>query len=233
MTKKRLSPKSLSIIYYLNLSILDKSKCQTPGSQVFFECFALERLDLPNLTTFTALNLANFARSCHQLKEVNMPKVTTLPGSAFMDCYSLVQMDLPEVTELGQDVFSNCKSLAKVSMPKVTVLPQKTFAGCIAFNAESGLGAVTEIGHSTFANCIGMTSAILWNVTKIGASAFKGCTSLNALSLGAISDVNSTAFDGVDTESCTLTFKGTPSAGNLDRDNKMWAGKKWKIINVN
>lgn len=107
------------------------------GSQVFFECVSLERLDLPNLTTFTQLNLANFARSCHNLKEVNMPKVTSLPGSAFMDCYSLVQIDLPEVTELGQDVFWNCKSLSKVSLPKLKELPQRTFAGCIAFDFDA------------------------------------------------------------------------------------------------
>lgn len=107
------------------------------GSQVFFECISLERLDLPNLTTFTQLNLGNFARSCYNLKEVNMPKVTTLPGSAFMDCYSLVQIDLPEVTELGQDVFWNCKSLSKVSLPKLKELPQRTFAGCIAFDFDA------------------------------------------------------------------------------------------------
>ena len=202
------------------------------GSQVFFECISLERLDLPNLTTFTDLTMANFARSCHNLKEVNMPKVTTLPGSAFMDCYSLVQIDLPEVTELGQDVFWNCKSLAKVSLPKVTELPQRTFSGCIAFNAESGLSAVTKIGSSAFANCTGMTSAVLKNVTSIGASAFKGCTSLGALTLGAVSEVDNTAFDGMDTESCTLTFYGTPAAGELDRNNKMWCNKKWKTINI-
>lgn len=107
------------------------------GSQVFFECISLERLDLPNLTTFTQLNLGNFARSCYNLKEVNMPKVTTLPGSAFMDCYSLVQIDLPEVTELGQDVFWNCKSLSKVSLPKLKELSQRTFAGCIAFDFDA------------------------------------------------------------------------------------------------
>lgn len=206
------------------------------GSQVFFECISLERLDLPNLTTFTQLNLGNFARSCYNLKEVNMPKVTTLPGSAFMDCYSLVQIDLPEVTELGQDVFWNCKSLSKVSLPKLKELPQRTFAGCIAFdfdaNIDTELGEVTKVGHSAFANCTGMTSAILKSVTSIGASAFQGCTSLGAMKLGAVSEVDSTAFDGMDTESCTLTFYGTPTAGELDRNNKTWCGKKWKAINI-
>ena len=77
-----------------------------------------------------------------------------------------------------------------------------------------------------------MTSAVLKNVTSIGASAFKGCTSLGALTLGAVSEVDNTAFDGMDTESCTLTFYGTPAAGELDRNNKMWCNKKWKTINI-
>lgn len=206
---------------------------EVQGSQVFFSCRSLETLDLPNLTTFGLLSYSNFARDCSLLKKVNMPKVTSLPNSGFMDCSSLESLSFPAVTQLGSSVFTNCIRLSSISLPEVAVLPDNTFKGCTSLNAESGFDNVTEVGHSAFSGCSAITWAALWKVTKIGPSAFAGCSSLNELSLGAVSSVDSSAFDGVDTESCTVTFRGTPTDGSLDRSNKMWAGKKWKMININ
>ena len=92
---------------------------------------------------------------------------------------------------------------------------------------------VEELEHSAFWGCSGMTKVILKKATKIGPSAFEGCKSLKELSLGPVSTGDSTAFTDVDTESCTLTFYGTPTYGNLDEENNMWCGKTWKAIYVN
>jgi len=202
------------------------------GSQVFNDCIKLEMLDLPNLIDFESINLSNFARDCFQLREVNMPKVTLLPNSAFQNCYSLTNLSFPEVEELGGDIFLNCTNLLAIALPKVTILPGRAFKGCVSLSAETGFGEVQEIGESAFEGCSAITWAAMWKVTKIGKKAFAGCKKLNALSLGAVTEVGENAFDGVDTESCTVTFKGTPTDGSLDKPNKMWAGKKWKIINV-
>lgn len=205
---------------------------EVQGSQVFIDCSSLEILDLPNLTTFGQISYANFAKRCLQLKEVNIPKVTSLPNNAFTECYSLTNLNFPEVTELGSGVFLDCTNLSSISLPKVKVLNDNTFKGCISLRAEGGFGNVEEVGASAFSGCSAMTQALLWKVTKIGASAFVGCRSLSALSLGAVESVANSAFDGVDTESCTLTFKGTPTAGDLDISKKEWCGKKWKSIRV-
>lgn len=205
---------------------------EVKGSSVFSGCAVLEALDLPNLTTFGMLTYSNFARNCYSLKEVNMPKVTSLPNNAFMNCYSLTYLNFPGVVELGEGVFLNCNGLSAISLPKVKVLPANTFKGCISLNAESGFGAVEEVGESAFSGCSAITWAALWNVTKIGKTAFAGCRSLNALSLGAVTSVDTSAFDGVDTESCTITFRGEPTAGNLNKTDNMWCGKKWKSIRI-
>lgn len=205
------------------------------GSQTFFSCTALEALDLPNLETFGELNYANFAKGCRSLKEVNMPKVTTLPSSAFSGCTSLTDINVPEVRELGQRAFEECTSLKTVSLPNVKVLGQNLFRGCtsLGVGADIEFENVEELEHSAFWGCSGMTKVILEKVTKIGASVFEGCRGLKELSLGPVSTGDSTAFTDVDTESCTLTFYGTPTYGNLDKENNMWCGKKWKAIYVN
>lgn len=204
------------------------------GGEVFNDCTSLEVLDLPNLTTFGSSGYAYFAGHCYLLKEVNMPNATSLPGSAFQECYSLTYLSLPEVTEMGTDVFWKCTHLASISLPKVTVLPLRTFAGCVSLNAEEGLEAVVEVGESAFSGCSTMRTATLKKVTKIGKSAFANCQSLTLLGLGCVSEVDYSAFNGVDTESCDLRFWGgqAPTAGNLDKSKREWCGKKWKSILV-
>lgn len=236
---------SVEEVYLPNLEILgqtDFSSCknlrkvnlenvvEVKGAQVFSDCSSLEILDLPNLTTFENISKANFALRCLQLKAVNMPKVTLLPNNAFTECYSLTNLNFPEVTELGSGVFLNCTNLSSISLPKVKVLNSNTFKGCISLRADEGFENVEEVGASAFSGCSAMTQALLWKVTKIGKEAFLGCSSLKELSLGAITSVDSSAFDGVNTESCKLTFKGTPTVGGLD-GNK-WCGKTWKLIRV-
>ncbi|EOS11801.1 leucine-rich repeat protein [Phocaeicola sartorii] len=203
------------------------------GSQVFYNCSQLETLNLPNLETFGYLTYANFARGCYLLKEVNMPKVTSLPNSAFLDCYSLTHLKFPEVTTIGGSVFMNCTHLASVSLPKVAVLPRHTFAECISLNEIGGLKAVEEVGESAFSGCSALKTATLKTVKKIGKSAFAGCSKLNMLGLGCVAEIDATAFDGVDTESCGLRFwEGTPTAGGLNTSQREWCNKKWKTVMV-
>ena len=203
------------------------------GSQVFYSCTALEALDLPNLTTIGSTSYANFARNCYSLKEVNLPKATSLPASAFHSCYSLTHLDFPEVAELGTYAFAECRNLTSVSLPNVTVLPESTFKGCIWLNAEKGFSNVETIKEYAFTGCSAITKAVFPKATTIERFVFEGCRNLNALTLGAVSSVVASAFDDIDTESCTLTFKGgEPTAGDLDKEQKTWCGKKWKSIAI-
>ncbi|WP_273493462.1 leucine-rich repeat protein [Butyricimonas sp. An62] len=204
------------------------------GSQVFNRCTSLETLDLPNLTTFNSPNYAYFAGRCPLLREVNMPKATSLPGSAFQECYSLTYLSFPNVEEMGSDIFWKCKNLVAISLPNVKALPKRAFAECVSLNAEEGFDVVEEVGESAFEECTMMKTATLKKVTKIGKNAFKNCRSLTLLGLGCVSEVDDTAFDGVDTKSCDLRFWGgkEPTGGDLDILNYKWCGKEWKSIMI-
>ena len=218
---------NLRTVYLPNVETVD-------GSQVFNCCTSLETLDLPNLTTFNSLNYAYFAGRCPLLREVNMPKATSLPGSAYQECYSLTYLSFPNVEEMGSDIFWKCKNLVAISLPKVKALPFRAFAECVSLNAEEGFDVVEEVGESAFEECTMMKTATLKKVTKIGKNAFKNCRSLTLLGLGCVSEVDDTAFDGVDTESCDLRFWGgkEPTDGSFDKINYKWGGKKWKSILV-
>lgn len=218
---------NLRTVYLPNVETVD-------GSQVFNCCTSLETLDLPNLTTFNSPNYAYFAGRCPLLREVNMPKATSLPGSAFQECYSLTYLSFPNVEEMGSDIFWKCKNLVAISLPKVKALPFRAFAECVSLNAEEGFDVVEEVGESAFEECTMMKTATLKKVTKIGKNAFKNCRSLTLLGLGCVSEVDDTAFDGVDTESCDLRFWGgkEPTDGSFDKINYKWGGKKWKSILV-
>ena len=106
-------------------------------------------------------------------------------------------------------------------------MPFRAFAECVSLNAEEGFDVVEEVGESAFEECTMMKTATLKN-------AFKNCRSLTLLGLGCVSEVDDTAFDGVDTESCDLRFWGgkEPTDGSFDKINYKWGGKKWKSILV-
>lgn len=211
------------------------------GGQVFGDCKSLKRLNLPNLTTFKDDNtsLANFARNCTSLENVNMPLVTLLPNSAFMNCISLKDISFPEVTTLGDDVFWGCTNLTSISLPKVTSLSKRAFADCTSLSkiqtgTATGLPILTDIGESAFSGCTSLAQAVLWKVTKsIGDYAFQNCKSLTVISLeGGNLTISSSAFDGVNTEECKLTLRYAPKGDSYDKTNNKCYGKKWKMINV-
>lgn len=223
----------------LNLHKVDVSGVTTvKGSQVFSHCEKLKVLNLPNLIQFGNKNYANFARGCYLLEEVNMPKVTSLPNNAFTDCFSLKNINFPEVTTLGGGVFSNCHSLASISLPKVTELPSNTFSGCSSLTkiqtGTTDLKNLTQIGNSAFQDCTSLITVIMFNVSAIGNKAFSNCKSLTTVSLaGGGMTVATDAFDGVNTEQCTLKLMVAPTNDNTyNKQNKKCYGKTWKMVDI-
>lgn len=204
------------------------------GMQVFFQCKQLEQLDLPQLTTFNSMNYGNFARECSNLRRVNMPLLTMLPGSAFLNDYSLTEVNFPELDTMSYHVFDGCRNLVSVSMPKLRVLSQTAFQDCSSLTSisSSALRSVHWVDHSAFKNCTALREVSLPASRTLGPSAFENCTSLQSLSLDSIVQVDPTAFDGVPTEQCLLVFAHEPATGNLDLDNRTWMGKTWKRIVV-
>ncbi len=120
--------------------------------------------------------------------ELTLLNMTEIHDKAFLECTSLALINAPEVTTLGQDAFANCASLAAVTLPMLST-----------------------VGESAFNSCSALTDLSIPNASSIKGNAFLQCDTLTSLTLGTdgagIGDLSSDAFDGFNTESCSLTIK--------------------------
>ncbi len=120
--------------------------------------------------------------------ELHILNIADVPDEAFLECSSLVYINGPEVTTLGRDAFANCSALTSVSLP-----------------------VLSTVGESAFNSCSTLSDLHLPTVSSIKGSAFLQCDALTSLTLGTdgagIGDLTSDAFDGFNTESCSLIIK--------------------------
>ena len=79
---------------------------------------------------------------CTSLPSIQLPEtVTEIGGSAFNYCSSLKEINIPKVTSIGNYAFAYCSSLTEISIPKAV-----TSIGKYAFNYCSTLKEVVLSG---------------------------------------------------------------------------------------
>ncbi|MFI3301993.1 MAG: leucine-rich repeat domain-containing protein [Rikenellaceae bacterium] len=120
--------------------------------------------------------------------ELSLLNISDIPDEAFLECSALAHLNAPEATSIGRDAFANCGALGSVNMP-----------------------VLTSIGESAFKSCSTLSDLHLPTLSSIKGSAFLLCDALTSLTLGTdgagIGDIAADAFDGFNTESCTLIIK--------------------------
>ena len=72
------------------------------GQYAFYNCTALETVELPNVGTVEG----NTFQNCTALREVVIPKVTILQGSVFVKCTALTDVVAPQATHIRSNTFS-------------------------------------------------------------------------------------------------------------------------------
>ena len=115
------------------------------GQVTFYKCTSLEKVDLPELTSFYTTNGWGYwddltigaFYGCSKLKYVNIPKVTTFYLSPFYGCSSLENISLPSLTthykfrDYHESWFGECTSLKSVTLGKnLSSIPDKAFYNC-------------------------------------------------------------------------------------------------------
>ena len=93
----------------------------------------------------------------------------------------------------------------------------------------------TEIWQYSFSECYALTSVSAPKATKIEAFAFRNCTALTSLTFGTVTYVDNELFGLLDlstSTTCDLTLGAETTAGDLDVENKTWAGMTWKSITL-
>lgn len=98
----------------------------------FYDCEALESVDLPNVTGMTG---TYFCYSCSNLTSVNIPNVAGFGNYAFQSSSSVEMLDLPMVETIGNYAFRYCTGLTAVILRKTGSIV--TLGGSTAFAGSS------------------------------------------------------------------------------------------------
>ena len=146
----------------------------TDMAYMFYECMALESLDLRGFNTAKATTIACMFDGCHALKELDLRSFNTanvtIFNYMFNDCKALEKVDLSSFnTEKASNMtfmFANCQSLKELDLSgfdtkKVTVM-SSMFNGCTALEK------------------LDLSGFDITNVTTM-EKAFNGCSSLKTI----------------------------------------------------
>lgn len=102
------------------ITTLNAPNVTSLGQYAFSRCTDIATLSMPNLTSSPAgaFNGANTFRMA--LKEIDLPKCTSIGASSMNYLDAIQRLVLPLVTSIGNSSFTNCSKLAFVDLPKCT-----------------------------------------------------------------------------------------------------------------
>lgn len=204
--------------YYTNPSDGETSgilRDNTIGYEMFYTCFALEEVVLPE--GITEIKDDAFS-GCYNLVKVNIPTtVTKIGDAAFYHCSSIQEIEIPEgVTTLEDFTFSGCSSLTTVTLPStLTKVERCVFYQNDALEEIEFPEGVTSIRLNTFGHCPKLRSVVLPStLTSLADGVFLNCKALEALTLSSVTPPTCTAntFELVDLSKVTLYVSGAGKA---------------------
>jgi hypothetical protein len=107
------------------------------NERVFYGCYSLQELSLPNFTTITASSDVSFS-NLYSLKELLMPNLTTITGNSliFLYLYSLKYVDLSGLTTCNYFVWSTFAYTSFIKLPTDFDFDGLNFTGSITKSYE-------------------------------------------------------------------------------------------------
>ena len=201
------------------VNFANESSLQTIGSSVFYCCYDLEEIVIPDSVTsinysafYNCTSLKNVTLSknmtvindslfynCNNLQSVVMPTtITSIGGSAFAYCSKLNEITIPDgITSIGRSAFYNCTNLELVNLPTgLTTINYQAFYGCSSLVEIVMPNTVTTLAYSAFYECSKLESVTLSQaLTKLNYSTFYNCYKLNNIVIpDAITIIDSSCF---------------------------------------
>jgi hypothetical protein len=126
------------------------------------------------------------------LTSIDLPRVTSIGESAFIECESLTSIDLPRVTSVGNNAFRYCESLETINLP-----------------------ALREIGDSAFDSCKSLFQITLpASLESVGPAVFRLCTKLELVTCYATTPPIWTG-SGLPNDNGKPLFEGVPQTPNI------------------
>lgn len=120
------------------------------------------------------------------VKNVNIPKATSIGNCAFQYCYGLVSISLSsELTSIGSQVFTGCSKLALTSLPpKITTIGNSAFGNCKQLALTSLPSGLKTIGDSSFYGCTNLKSITFQGKPdSIKNNSFSSCSNLTTINV--------------------------------------------------
>ena len=179
-----------------NVTMEEGSALQSIEPMAFYECTALESIDLPDSIQKIEARAFYYDSS---LTEVILPDNLSILGEyAFGRCSSLETVALGKGLEgIEAGVFTNCENLAAIEFPE-----NITYIGDYAFES-TGVSKVeipdtiTSIGNGAFSGCDFLQEVNIGSsVAYIADRAFSGCDLRNVTINSEISSIGQYAFSG-------------------------------------
>lgn len=109
---KTLKAETFSLCRKLESFHVDDNILEEICENVFYNCNALSKIDLPNVNI---IGIGSF-RNCNNLCEISIPSVIKIGKSAFENCVGLKQLSLQSIESIGIDAFKGCQSLERITV---------------------------------------------------------------------------------------------------------------------
>lgn len=111
----------------------------TLNGNAFYGCTKLEEIYLPELTKCsTSMNFS----TCRALKEISLPKATSIGSQSFYSCTSLTKVDLGAASSISDTVFYGCSSLVTLILRSKTMATLSNTSSLNSTPIKSGTGYI-------------------------------------------------------------------------------------------
>lgn len=182
-----------------NLKTIDLSGIADLSDGVFFDCFSLREIILPeNITEIPV----DFCRRCQCLEKINLSHVQFIGASAFSECSNLDagnlsakidrhafegtavrNLDIKDISNLDKGVYQNCGNLESVTISGNGKIPDRLFSECNKLkNVTIGEG-VTAVGDSAFFKTAVEKIILPSTIIVVRSDAFRECRQLREVIL--------------------------------------------------
>lgn len=177
-----------------NLKTIDLSGITDLGVRIFFECFNLREIILPE--TITEIP-HDFCYKCQCLEKINLSHVKVIGACAFSGCSKLDagslsakmgkyafegtavrHLEIEDISKVDDGAYGSCDKLESVTISGNGIIPIGLFSGCNRLKDVAIREGITAIGASAFRNIAAKKIVLPLTVITINDEAFAGCKQL-------------------------------------------------------
>ena len=173
-----------------NLKTIDLSGITDLGDGIFFDCFSLRKIILPETITEIPVD---FCRRCQCLEKINLSHVKFIGRSAFSGCSNLDagnlsaeidkyafegtairHLEIEDISKVDECTYRGCDKLESVTVSN-GIIPTGLFAGCNRLKNVAINEGITGIGESAFRNTAIKKLVLPSTVITVNDNAFADC----------------------------------------------------------